>query len=247
MQEHLNYTYIEPIEAAYLDEKVEMLLCTVFDSRPEAWKHYIQDLTEKEYQLLQNQRTPAAKNSFCLGKIAAKKAISTVHQQPLNNIAIEHGVFGFPVIQPDAKGIQVSIAHTSHSGIAVCFNEKYPVGIDIEELSPAHNTTIKTALTEKEIRLTSGMPDTLYCHIIWSAKEALSKAVKTGFLLSLPLFEVKSVNKKENYYKIDFENFSLFTGIVFQLREYIVALVVPARLTVNTDFIDELMKQTQTL
>lgn len=243
MPEHSNY--IQTIQASYLDEKVELLVAAIFDNSPEAWSQHVQELTEKEYRLLQNHRTPDAKNSFCLGKIAAKRAISLLFQIPLNKITIEHGVFGFPVIQPDSKGIQVSIAHTAHSGIAVCFNEKYPVGIDIEELSYVHNTTIKTALTEKEIRLTSGMPDTLYYHIIWSAKEALSKAVKTGFLLPLPLFEVKSVHKKANYYKIDFENFSLFTGIAFQLREYIVVLVVPTRLTLNMGFIEGLMNQTE--
>ena len=237
--------YLQSIKASYLDDKTELKLCIVMDNRPEAWNYYIQELTEKEYQLLQNQRTTVAKNSFCLGKIATKKAIASMLPLLLNKIYIDHGVFGFPVIQPDAKGMQVSIAHTAHSGIAVCFNEKYPVGIDIEELDSRHDTTIHTVLTDKEIHLASGMSESLYYHIIWAAKEALSKAVKTGFLLPLFLFEVKSIYKSENYYKIDFENFSLFTGIVFQIKEHIIALVVPARLKLDMEFIECIIKQAE--
>lgn len=235
--------YIQPIQVNYQDELSEFALSVVIDNRKEIWKHYIQYLSEEESQLLQNQKTTEAKNSFCLGKFAAKKAVSYFSQTPLNTLTINHGVFGFPVVHPVNKGMQVSIAHTAYSGIALGFNEKYPVGVDMELLDATHNTTIRTTFTGKELQLAGGVQETLYCHIIWSAKEALSKAIKTGFLLHLPLLEIKSIAPKENFYKVEFEHFSLFTGIVFQLKEYIIALVVPTRLTINTEFVNTIQKQ----
>lgn len=237
--------YIEHIPISYQEEKSEFVLSIVIDNRKEAWQSYIQHLSGEEYLLLQNQKTEEAKNSFCLGKIAAKTTIDKFLQVPFNTLTIKHGVFGFPVIHPETKGIQVSIAHTASSGTAVSFSEKFPIGIDMEILNITHNATIQTALINREVELIQKTQETLYSHIIWSAKEALSKALKTGFLLPIPLLEIKSISPQENCYKVEFKNFSLFTGIVFQLKEYIIALVVPTRLTVNTDFISAIHKRSR--
>lgn len=236
---------ITRIEINYLEEKSELVMCIVVDKEQEAWQKYVQHLSKTEFQQLNNQRTDNAKNSFCLGKISAKTSISSLLQIPLNEITIDHGIFGFPVIQPNFKGTQVSIAHTDNSGIAVCFNEKYMVGIDIEEVNATNNEAICSSLSKEEIRMKSSvnLSETMYYHIMWSAREALSKTLKTGFLISLEFFEIKSVSNISDYYKIEFKNFSLFTGFVFQLNEFVIALVVPARLAINTDFIQEIKRQ----
>ncbi len=241
------FSYISVIDVSYLTEKSELIISLILNTDQEAWKAFLRDMTEAEYQQLLKLRTSDAKNSFCFGKISAKMAISKLNHHPVNEISIDHGIFGFPLIYPHLKGYHISIAHTANSGIAICYNEKYLIGIDLEKVELTNDQTILTSLTDKEIKMKFSMdlPDTLFYHILWSAREALSKAIRTGYLISLPLLEVKSISTISNYHKIEFEHFNMFVGIVLQVSDQVIALVIPQKLTVNTDFIEVIIKQSE--
>lgn len=240
------FQYAGLIDVSYQDDNSQMAFCLLLNEGKESWKNSYLGLAESELLQFQKQKTVEAKNSFCFGKISAKIAVSKLTNVPVDQITINHGIFGFPVFHPNPGGFQVSIAHTTNSGFSVCFDEKYPTGIDIEELSPDNNAIIISSLSDIELNpslIPEGISETLYYHILWSSRESLSKALRTGFLIPLKLLEIKSVSHLSGYFKIEFMNFNLFSGIVFTKGNYVISLVFPTRLSMNTNFIPVILQQ----
>lgn len=96
-----------------------------------------------------------------------------------------NSIFDFPVIiHPNIHNTNVSIAHTNHSAVAVAFPETHPVGIDIEDICDERSQTISTQLTdsEKSLRTNLSISEALFNTILWTAKESLSKVLKTGLM-----------------------------------------------------------------
>jgi 4'-phosphopantetheinyl transferase len=218
-------------------------IAIIIDAETDCWPTYVAQLTQDEQLLLKSQKTPAARNSFCLGKIAAKTAVKCLLDREIE-FTIDHGIFGFPIVEPNHFGINISLAHTKHTGIAVCTSQKYPVGIDIEELSSSNNQIIMSTLTKVELGLSNhnNLTETVFLHILWTAREALSKVIRTGFLVPMSLLSIKSVTPISKHFKIEFVNFSLFTGLVFCIGNHSVCVVIPTMVSLDIAFIDDILK-----
>lgn len=50
--------------------------------------------------------------------------------------------------------------------------------------------------------------------VLWTAKEAMSKAIKTGFTCNMDIFQVRDIKRFRNDYLIEYANFPAFQGIV---------------------------------
>lgn len=208
-----------------------------------AWREYISFLSEPEQAQLSRQRTPDARNSFCLGRAAAKSAASRLTGNAMSSISVGHGIFGFPVIEPNPAGLCLSIAHTSSSGAALCYPEKLMMGIDMEQIREENSPAMLSAFTEQEKQMrAAGIDPLLRHHLLWSAREALSKTLRTGFLVPLPLLEVSSIASMPDHYKLEFVHFTLFTCVAFELEGYLLALVFPKKLQLDLKFVAELKR-----
>ena len=212
--------------------------CFLENQEKTPWERYLSHMSPNELTEFQKQKTEAAKSSFCFGKMTGKYAASTFLNRPLDTIEIDHGVFGYPVLKPDPKGYCISIAHTETAGLAVCFPETCMMGVDLEKIDLRNLPVIESVLgdTEKGLGLNLQIQKLELFHILWSVREALSKAIRTGFLIPMELLEIQAINNLGNNLQLSFKHFKPFEAKVFLKSEHVFAFVYPTRVTVDFSF-----------
>jgi len=128
--------------------------------------------------------------SYLLGRYSAKLALGEALGEPdPRAIEITPGVFDQPlVIYPTRERYEISITHNEWGALAVAFPEGHPMGIDLETPTPARLDTILTQLTPEERKWTQ--PDPLpLATLAWTAREALSKVLRCGLMVSMEILE----------------------------------------------------------
>lgn len=196
-------------------------------------------LHPKEKSQLQHLKYERRKNNYLLGRLAAKKALSVlVKDQSLDTISVDTGVFQFPVINGcQQQNIQVSISHSDTIGIALAFPAEHPLGIDIEAVDPDKGEAMKSQIEPNELALTksTGLNELSAATLIWTAKEALSKVLKTGMTVDFKFFELASVEKVGETYHSTFRHFMQYQAISFPIEDYVCSIILPGKSTPQLD------------
>ncbi|BCJ53954.1 hypothetical protein Asp14428_54290 [Actinoplanes sp. NBRC 14428] len=134
------------------------------------------------------ERMPAAKrNPWMLGRIAAKDAVrfrqwdaGHTDVYPIE-LTVRNEPSGRPYVElRPGRGLvecAVSIAHTGETGVAIAGPAGAEVGIDVVEIAPRDESTVRYALTEAE---RAQLTDDRSFARLWAAKEAAGKALGTG-------------------------------------------------------------------
>jgi phosphopantetheinyl transferase len=108
------------------------------------------------------------------------------------------GIFGQPIVR-GLSGLSVSISQGDTLACAIAFPEEHPMAIDIESLSTNKISLMATELTQVERLLGSEYVEKgIRYTSIWTAKEALSKILRTGMMTPFSLFAVESLDKDVN-------------------------------------------------
>lgn len=152
---------------------------------PAAW---LSDAEQAQFAAL---RLVPKQQGFLLGRLAAKRALGALLAEPdLRRIDIYNGVFGQPLVRhARAGGIDVSVSHSHGMAVALAYPAAWPMGIDLERVSAASVDTVLAELglsSAEQAWLASGAAErAAMCGVLWSAREALGKSIKTG--LNCPL------------------------------------------------------------
>jgi 4'-phosphopantetheinyl transferase len=169
--------------------------------------------------------TGEALQHYLSGRLAAKLAVSHFTQVPVAEIRIQPGVFGQPLLYcPGYSNIQVSLAHSGGSAMAVVFPEGHPMGVDIED---TRHSRLLPSLTPAEASLGA---DPLF---LWTAREALSKVLKTGLTTDLEILEVASVCPRDGCFIFTFTHFMQYKAISWKAGHMVCSLVLPLRSEVD--------------
>jgi phosphopantetheinyl transferase (holo-ACP synthase) len=129
----------------------------------------------------------AKKKQWMLGRIAAKDAVrfrqwdaGHTDVYPIE-LTVKNEPSGKPYVElRPGRGLiesAVSIAHAEDVGVSIAGPAGAEVGIDVIEIVPRDESTIRYALTEAEIAQLDG--EVSFARI-WAAKEAVGKALGTG-------------------------------------------------------------------
>lgn len=133
----------------------------------------------------------AKKQGFLLGRLAAKRALGALLEEPdLRQIEIRSGIYGQPLVRhPRAGSADVTVSHSHGLAVALAYPAEYPMGIDLETVSAVAAETIIGELEASPPELTwlatGGVDDATACCVLWTAREALGKALRIG--LNSPL------------------------------------------------------------
>jgi 4'-phosphopantetheinyl transferase len=199
-------------------------------------------LREEERRTYDTFSREVRRRSFVTGRYCAKKAISLLCEtNDLSKIAITTGAFNQPVVVcPHEEKLGVSISHCGHSAIAICFPEASPMGIDLEICDKERSKIVSEQLTEKERTMSSGVAvdPLLFSLICWTAKESLSKALRTGLTTPLALFELRRLEAVKGEFAGSFVNFIQYRSVSRVLRERVVSFVLPRTFTSTIAFIE---------
>jgi 4'-phosphopantetheinyl transferase len=172
--------------------------------------------------------------SFLLGRYAAKLALQRLLKvTDPKAIEIGRGVFEQPLISYlSARAAEVTISHCDEIAVALAFPSGHPMGVDIEQIDSDRLPTIQSQMSPVECAWarSAGADELALSTLIWTAKEALSKALTCGLMSPMEIF-----NLAEFYPLGDqvwgglFQNFGQYKFIAWISRPVAMSVVLPKR------------------
>lgn len=196
------------------------------------------DLHPEERTQYDQMRFEKRKTSYLLGRSAAKRAVSALTGiTDLPAIRIEKGIFHQPIVShQDLQNVQVSLTHAGPFGAAVAYPEHHPLGLDLERISSAFHDTLQSQLTEGERERLARLPLPVETGLtmMWTAKEALSKILKTGLMTPFRLFEITDLKRSVSETGTvtisgDYEHFAQYKFHAYVHGDWVCALALPRR------------------
>ena len=191
-------------------------------------------LCRKELAYYQSLKFERRKSSYLLGRMAAKKALGQLYPHiKYENMHIAFGVFDFPTIKDTSFGrnMQVSISHAGGLALALAFPEEHPMGVDMERVDTKQTEAIEGQMTTQDIAFLQA--NQLYSKdgltLLWSMKEALSKVLKTGFMIDFQLLEINSLEIQGKQYIATFRHFPQYKALGYIHNGFTYAIVLPQR------------------
>jgi 4'-phosphopantetheinyl transferase len=200
----------------------------------------LQYLHPKELDYYKTLPAEKRKKSYSIGRYSAKKALAIlVGEENLKNTFIDRGLFNHPIVViPSNQNYQVSISHCDDIGAALAFSEALPMGIDVERVDPDKKKVIESQMTEKEKELIKSLPHSYSTLLVllWTAKEALSKILKTGLMTPFKISEISALTVNQETLVCNFKNFAQYKGLSFHLGGYMYTIVFPKNTEIQFNF-----------
>ena len=145
-------------------------------------------LTTGERARYDEFRFEKRRRDWLLGRWAGKKAllgISGLSDRDIGRFEILSAPDGSPVPTLDGQRcrVQLSLSHSNGRALATVANGTSGLGCDIESVEPRTASFLETFFTASERALVAGVDASyrdLLVTMIWSAKESVLKALRTG-------------------------------------------------------------------
>lgn len=236
--------YINELELIGADSSPKAALCCCFFSNKTAYENVVQHLHTQERHYYNTLQFDKRIRSYLIGRFAAKQSVAALTGAGrLSDIFIQSGIFTQPVVASDKQNIQVSITHCDDIGAALAFPETHPMGIDIEKIDINKRTVFEGQITDHEQERIISLPISydIGLTLLWTAKEALSKVLKTGLTTPFSIFEISNMESYDNYTICYFKYFAQYKTISFSVCNYICSIVYPLKTKVyfNIQFLKE--------
>lgn len=162
-------------------------------------------LNDAELAYWQSLRVENKRHSALQGRIAAKRALgAALGEVDLTKIEMVRGTFGQPLVRhARAAGVDVTLSHSHGLAVALAYPDALPMGIDLEQVAAASAQTVLAEMQLSEAERAwlaqqgaalSPIDQATVCGMLWSAREALGKSLKTGLNSPLGVF---ALNKLE--------------------------------------------------
>lgn len=195
-------------------------------------------IDERRYcdSLLSNER----KLGFLSGRINAKRAIiELIGFKEMSSVLVSSGVFKYPVVRASSvNNIQICISHHKNIGIALAFPEEHPLGVDIERVDMEKINFLLKKMSTSELQCISDcrLEKEVGCFIIWTAKESLSKILRTGLTIDFDILEIIELKRNGCICEGKFKNFSQYRVLSCYKNDFVCSIVLPKNST--ADLID---------
>jgi 4'-phosphopantetheinyl transferase len=199
---------------------------TEFDELDRRIDEFLAPVEREEYRALAADRR---RRSWLLGRSAAKRAAAAyLGAADLRAMVIARGVFGQPLLrvaEADAPGL--SISHAGPLAVAVAHPAGHPLAVDYEEIRASQGDAIASQLTPRELAWAGRDHPRLTA--LWTAKEALSKALRCGLTTPFRLFETIDLVDAPGRVTGRFENFTQYRFVSRVAADAVLTLVLPLR------------------
>jgi 4'-phosphopantetheinyl transferase len=147
-------------------------------------------LSEREREDLATLRTDKRRSEWRLGRWAAKGAVASWRQVPLAAVEVFAAEDGAPEALVDGKEapVALSLSHRRGRALAAVCDAPAALGCDLEAVEPRSAAFTREWLGPAEQGLVgelAGERRDLAANLLWSAKEAASKARREGLRLNI--------------------------------------------------------------
>ncbi len=133
------------------------------------------------------------RREFMLGRYVAKTALAAWNRRDeLGAFTILPGAFDQPVVDEPSRA-DVTLAHTADVAVAWAHERGHPMGVDVECVDPDRIEVLRTQVGPGEVPSTMPFREPEALFLLWSAKEALSKALRCGLTCPFAILAVADV------------------------------------------------------
>lgn len=218
--------------------RFQSVIAIVYSPYFEILKNSNKFLSENELKYFERFTIESRRHSFLLGRLASKIALAHfLGDANLRANEINIGVFLFPVV---AKGhALISISHSDQIGIAVAGDCEHPIAVDLEKIMKSEAYIGLGFEKELELFTTIELDLNTKYTVLWSAREALGKALKTGLTVPLDVFAIQKIHHLEGCLQILFVNFLQYQVLTFHCMGYVVSLACPKNSRTDTQYISK--------
>jgi len=196
-------------------------------------------LHPREMAVLAGLRAPRRRRSYLLGRCAAKAALSELlGGVERARIEIVSGVLDQPVVRGGGpEPVDVSITHSDARACALAFPAAMPMGLDVEELDPERAAVMESQLAQAERAMVRAVThsDLLGFTLVWTAKEALSKALRCGLTVPFDVLALDRIEVGPWGFTGRFRNFGQYAFHVWTRPGWVLSLVLPLHCHLRTD------------
>ena len=207
--------------------------CLAQPSRGELERAANRFLSPNELACLEQLRFEARRRSWLLGRYSAKEALAGfLGRADRTEVEVKSGVFQQPVVVGLAtQNAQVSLSHCANLGVAVAFGEEHPLAVDVEEVNAERVVTMQSQMTAAERSMLVTLPgeSSALAALAWTAKEALSKVLKTGLMTPMAVYELEGAVWDSGCLVSEFKSFGQYKSIGFLSGPFAFSLVLPRR------------------
>lgn len=230
-----------PITLRRAEKTYQAVLAWVSDAEyPRLVKEYKEFLHPHEADSFRSLQFERRKKSYLLGRYAAKQALGHYLGEPDASATLEivSGIFNHPLVRGDGTDpTGISISHSEHIACALAFPDVHPMALDIEEPNEQKAHVMKTQIISRELEEASAVceNETLRCTIIWTVKEALSKALRCGMTCPYEMLAVKELEFHPPCYVGHFENFGQYKFQAWPLGSSVLSMVLPKKTMMEID------------
>jgi 4'-phosphopantetheinyl transferase len=213
--------------------EVQNSFCAVTTALEVLMQNAAEFLHPKELEYLATLQYPRRQVTYLRGRYAAKLALKKlVPDVPSTDIAILNGVFGFPyIISNHGIDAQVGISHNDAIGIAAAYRQACPMAVDTELVTPERVETIQSEMLPSELALIRAniADNNRGLTIAWTAKEALSKALRCGLYIDFKYLELSEFKAEGEAYNCKFKNFGQYQAKSFMIDNSVCTFVFPQK------------------
>ena len=147
-------------------------------------------LSEQEREVLSTLRVSKRRADWRLGRWTGKAAVAAWRGVALESVAIAAAEDGAPeaLIDDRPADLALSLSHRAGRALATVADGNRALGCDLEAVEPRSEAFLREWLRPAERELVSaqsGKARDLAANLIWTAKEAASKARREGLRLNL--------------------------------------------------------------
>ncbi|WP_178381863.1 4'-phosphopantetheinyl transferase superfamily protein [Paenibacillus sp. P32E] len=198
---------------------------------PQYYRAILSHLHPQEVDYLNGLQYEARIRSYLLGRYAAKTAASQlIGEQDLRQLQVKNGIFQQPLlVSGDGHRHPVSISHSGDVSAAVAFPAELQMGIDVEAFDEVNVAAVETQMTEREKVTVRKLPISYEkgLMMLWTAKESLSKAVKTGLTTPFSIYEINQIELRPTYMVSTHTYFTQYVTLSVLGHRYAVSLTIP--------------------
>ncbi|GAP15605.1 phosphopantetheinyl transferase [Longilinea arvoryzae] len=154
-------------------------------------------LSAAELERLAGMRFPRRRAEWLLGRWTAKKLLRKVHsvlaRLPLKDWSVANAANGQPFACLDGVRLAGCLSISHRSGRATCAwtpASDVGLGIDLEQVEPRTEAFVRDYFTPAEQALVAGEQRQRDTVLVWSAKEAMLKALGQGLRMDTRAVEI---------------------------------------------------------
>ena len=216
------------VSKIFFNESERLVLA--FDSFDPNIEPDISVLSPKEKEICSRFRSVKRRREYSFGRNLCRKALRQLNIDCEN---ILNDDLGAPFIENSEYA--PAISHSHGKIVVLGYKKEFSFGVDIEKMNFKKISILKEIFSEDKT------PDELI--VLWTLKEALAKALKTGIREDFSNYDVENFVKDSGFRECDFKNFSEYHGVAVYNENWAAAVVFKREYQLDKNQLVSLMKE----